>query len=214
MAGTTTLLRFATADWRRVAIYFVAGWALFALVLVIALNDLGCKECELGSVEYFVGLKMLFYLLLYAMDPWVIFSLNVSLNTGLRFTLPLSRAQINRSMLLHGLVVFLCSLPAWGLLAWLLPHYGIALQPWMFVFAALGLLLYQMLCMRVNVFWRAIVPGMYPLLFLPPHEHELFRGFLEAMTTPWPSVLLLALIAAGTPFVLRAPVRSQDRCPQ
>ncbi len=214
MAGTTELLHMIGADWRRVVYYLIGGWAMFAVIAVIALYDLGCKDCPELAVDRFVGLKLLLLLLFYAMAPWVIFTLGVTHNTALRFVLPLSRRQINESMLLNGITVFLCCLPAWLLLAWLLPRHGIQLHGWMFVFTGLALIAYQMYSMRVNVFWRALVPAIFPLLIFPPHSHETFRRPLEMVTTPWPSLVMIILILLWMPSVLAARVRLQDRCPR
>ncbi|MEN8007338.1 MAG: hypothetical protein ABFS42_10010 [Candidatus Krumholzibacteriota bacterium] len=212
MSRTRDLLRLAAADRRRIGLYLLGGWAMFALIFIIAMNDLGCASCPEETVDRFLGMKVLHFCLLYAMAPWVIFILGVHQNTGVMVNLPLSRRQINQSLLLSGGILFLCCLPAWAFLVWQLPINGIPIHPWMFVFSAFGLLLYQLYGMLVNVFWRAAVPGIFPFLIFPPHSHETFKEVFETMTTPWPSVILLVLVLLAIPRVLARPLPRNVRC--
>ena len=159
-------------------------------------------------------LHAVFLLLFYGIGPWTIFCLGVTHNAQFLLALPLRRSQINQSMILNGAIMFLCSTPSWVVLAIVLPANGIALHPWMFVFAVLAMALYQLYCMRVGVLWRAAVPAVFPFLVFPPHSHETFRGALEAVTTPWPSLLVVVLILSVLKSSLRAPVECRQRYAQ
>ena len=54
MAGTTDLLALVRADWRRLLGWLLGGWAVFALVLMLALAYLGCRGCPAGTVDRFL----------------------------------------------------------------------------------------------------------------------------------------------------------------
>ena len=75
------------ADWRRLAGWLAGGWAIFALVLLLALVDLGCRGCPAGTVDRFTAMKVLLFCLVYAMAPWV-FSVHV-LHRGIEALAPL-----------------------------------------------------------------------------------------------------------------------------
>ena len=84
------------------------------------------------------------------------------------------------------------------------------MQPWMFVFATLTLMAYQLYSVRVHVLWRAIVPAVFPFLVFPPHRHETFRAALEAASTPWPSIVMALVILAYLRSSFRAPIAYRE----
>ena len=93
MVRTRDLLHLAGADRARIGYYMLGGWAMFFLIFVIAMNDVGCESCPETEVGPFLGMKILNFCLLYAMAPWVIFILGVPHNSGVLTSLPLSRQQ-------------------------------------------------------------------------------------------------------------------------
>jgi hypothetical protein len=202
MARTTDLLALIRADWRRLIKWLLGGWAVFALVLLLALVDLGCRGCPPGTVAAFTGIKVQLFSLVYAMAPWVFSVHVVHHGTEVLLGLPLSHRDINRFEFLRGIVLGVLCLPMWGLVLWILPRYGFMVHPWLVVFTALGLLAYQLFGMVVGLFWRVAVTAVFPFLVFPPHTHRLLGGPLEFATTPWaPTFLALALLGF-MPWVL------------
>ena len=111
MARTTDLLALILADWRRLGAWLLGGWAVFAVVLLLALADLGCRGCPPGTVERFTALKVLLFCLVYAMAPWVFSVHAVQHGTGMLRALPLARRDLNRFMILRGVILGLACLP-------------------------------------------------------------------------------------------------------
>ena len=54
MARTVDLLALIGADWRRLVGWLLGGWAVFAIVLMLALGYLGCRGCPPGTVDRFI----------------------------------------------------------------------------------------------------------------------------------------------------------------
>lgn len=206
MAGTTDLLALVRADWRRLVSWLLGGWAVFALVLLLALVDLGCRGCPPGTVAAFTATKVALFCLVYGMAPWV-FSVH-SLHHGVPqlIGLPLSRRDVNRFVLLRGIVLGLACLPVWALLLWILPRYGFGVEPWLVVTAALSVFAYQLLGMCTGTFVRVTVAAVFPLIIFPPHSHRLLAGPLAFACTPWAAAILIVGIAVALPHVLNRPL--------
>ena len=68
----------ALAGWLAGALagWLAGGCSIFALVLRLAVVELGCRGCPAGNVERFTAMKVLLFCLVYAMAPWV-FSVHV-----------------------------------------------------------------------------------------------------------------------------------------
>ena len=206
MTRTIDLLALIRADWRRLAGWLLGGWSLFALVLLLALVDLGCRGCPAGAVARFTAMKVMLFCLVYAMSPWVISVYAVHHGTELLAGLPLTHRDINRFILLRGLVLGLACLPLWGLVLWLLPRFGMLIEPWLVVFAALGILAYQLFGMVTGQLVRVTVAAVFPLVIFPPHTYRLLAGPLRLAGTPWAAAVLALAIVLVLPWVLARPL--------
>lgn len=211
MARTNDLLALIRADWRRLLGWLLGGWAIFTLVFLLALVDLGCRGCPPGTLPRFTAQKVLLFCLFYGMSPWVFSVHSVHLGTDILAGLPVTRREINGFMVLRGLVLGLCCLPVWGLVFWLLPRYGMQVHPWLAVFAGLSILAYQLFGMVTRTFTRVAVVAVFPLLIFPPHTHRLLAWPLNLASTPWPSLVLAAAILISLPVVLARPLPQAGR---
>jgi hypothetical protein len=211
MARTTDLLALIWADRRRLAAWLAGGWTVFALVMLLALTDLGCRGCPPGTVARFTTIKVLLFCLVYSMSPWAFSVHVVHLGTDILAGLPLSCRDINRFLLLRGLVLGLACLPVWGLILWVLPRFGFAIHPWLLGSVGLGLLAYQLFGMVTGTFVRVAVAAIFPFLVFPPHTHQLLRRPLEFAATPWAVVLMAVLIMLALPRVMSRPLPRAGR---
>jgi len=208
---TTDLLALIRADWRRLVAWLVGGWSLFALVLLLALAYLGCRGCPPGTVAPFTAMKVSLFCLVYAMAPWVFSVHSVHHGTGLLAGLPLAHRDINRFMLLRGLVLGLACLPMWVIVLRELPRFGMAVPPWLVVFTALGLLAYQLFGMVTGRFVRIAVAAVFPFLVFPPGAYRLLAAPLRIASTPWAAAILAVAIFAALPRVLARPLPQGER---
>ena len=211
MAGTADLFALIRADWRRLVAWLLGGWSIFALVLLMALGYLGCQGCPPGTVSRFLSMKVLLFCLVYAMGPWVFSVHDVHHGTELLARMPLSRRDINRFMLLRGILLGLACLPMWVLVFRVLPLFGMAIHPWMAVSAGLGVLAYQLFGMMANLFVRVAVFALFPLLIFPPYGPGLLAGPLNFANSPVSAVLLAVLITVALPRVLNRPLPAAGR---
>ena len=206
MTRTIDLIALVRADWRRLAAWLLGGWLVFTVVLLLALVDLGCLDCPDRSVDRFTGLKVLLFCLVYAMAPWVFSVQALHHGTDVLRHMPLSHRDINRFMLLRGLMLGLACLPMWGLVLWVLPRFGFPVHPWLVVFAGLTVLAYQLIGMVAGKFVAVAVAAVFPILIFPPHNHRLLSGPLEFATTPWAAAILVLVIVTALPRVLSRPL--------
>lgn len=197
------LLALVAADRRRLVAWLAGGWTVFAVVLSLALVDLGCHGCPPGVVDPFTAQKVLMFCLVYAMAPWLLSVHVLDQSTELLAALPLTTREINHFVVLRGGLLGLACLPLWGLVLWLLPRFGFLVHPWLVSFVALGVLAYQLFGLITGVFWRVAVAAVFPLIIFPPHTYRLLAGPLHTATTPWPSLALLLMILAAWPWVMR-----------
>jgi hypothetical protein len=211
VARTTDLMALVAADWRRLALWLLGGWSVFGLVLLLAMVDLGCRGCPPGTVSLFTTQKVVLFCLVYALSPWVFSVHAVHHGIGMLTGLPLSQRDINRFILVRGLVLGLLCLPAWAFVLWLLPGFGFTIPPWLAVSSLLGVLAYQLLGMVTGQVVRVAVAAVFPLLIFPPHSPRVLAGPLNFAATPWAAVLLAVLIALAVPRVLAHPLPRAER---
>jgi hypothetical protein len=206
MARCIDRLRLIPADGRRILLYLLAGWAMFAIIFTVALVDLGDECCfeDPGRASFIT--KVLLICLSYAQAPLVVYVLNMHHRVPLLINLPVSRWQINQHLLFNGVLLYACGLPLWGLIVWRLGKIGFPINIWPLVVTTLGLLAYLLHGMRVRPLWRAVVPAVYPLIVFPLHSENWIRGPLAAASSPWLALTMAVPILLAVPWILRRPI--------
>ena len=194
--------RLVLVDWRRLLAICAAGALLWGIVLSMIVRDFRACCPDGAPVQ---ATKLLFVCLVYGQFPLILWlqiaARGAYLRQRITDVLPLSVRQLNVLRLTIALLLFLAGLVLWELtvLVWLWFRQPIAI--WLFPATALLVAAFTLLSLR-NLFPRVAIGVLLPLVVVPGAE-QVLRIPLQWLSTPWPTLALLALVIPWSVYVIR-----------
>lgn len=203
--------RIVLAECRRLVLFFPFGVSLWLIVAFLIYRDFDRYGCcpTYDPDRLLVTSKLFFLTLIYGLGPAVGWAqggmygrpASEACTFRLTETLPFSLFQLNLTRILTGVAFMALSAGTWLVTFALWRHFNYPTPAWVAVFAALAILSFQLVGLRHKIL-RYVLPVPVPLLFFPGAENVLS---LEWLRTPWPSLLLAALVTGYGGWALRQP---------